>query len=168
MNVGDRVLVIQGGYTGMVGTIEAVKYSASTEQRKYCVNLVGVASESIYFDPADIAHISEQNEEEEQGKKFDDGKIKMGMVFSYFAKPLSLIAKCGTYGWRKYAREDEYWDKNWHRLTNGPERYTDAVLRHLMAHLRGEIVDKESGLPHLAHAAWGLCAVIALDERIKE
>ena len=98
-----------------------------------------------------------------EGKKYDNEKTKMGMVFSYFAKPFDLIAKCGTYGSNKYAKE-EFWDTNWCKVTNGRQRYTDALLRHLMAYLGGEKLDTESGLPHLAHAAWCICAVMALEE----
>lgn len=105
----------------------------------------------------------------EDGKKYDDGKPKMGMVFAYFAPALKLVAECGTYGWRKYTDGGE-WDKNWDRLTNGKQRYTDAFLRHTMAYLEGEWLDPESGLPHLAHATWSLCAVICyeLKERVSE
>ena len=39
------------------------------------------------------------------------------------------------------------------------------MLRHQQAHLRGEALDPESGLPHMAHAAWCALAVLELDRR---
>jgi len=40
--------------------------------------------------------------------------------------------------------------------------HADAALRHLVAHLRGEVLDLESGLPALAHAAARVLMMLAL------
>lgn len=93
------------------------------------------------------------------GKKYDDGKPKVGMVFSYFAKPLLAVAEVGTYGWKKYAN-DKFWDSNWWAVENGRERYLDAAMRHLLAYMSGETRDAESGHHHVHHATWDLLAVI--------
>jgi hypothetical protein len=46
----------------------------------------------------------------------------------------------------------KYSEGNWKHVKNGEERYFDAAMRHITARERGEINDRESGLPHLAHA----------------
>jgi hypothetical protein len=40
--------------------------------------------------------------------------------------------------------------------------HADAAFRHLVAHLRGEDIDQESGLPALAHAAARVLMMLAL------
>mgnify|MGYP001603403832 CR=1 FL=1 len=43
----------------------------------------------------------------------------------------------------------------------------DALQRHLMAFWNGENLDPESGLPHLAHAAWHCLALLTFSLRGK-
>lgn len=91
-----------------------------------------------------------------QGKKYDSGKPKLGMVFKYFSGALTEVAKCGTYGCAKYGG-GKFWDYNWHRVENGYERYTDAMLRHMAAE-DTEVYDKETELLHATHVAWNALA----------
>lgn len=79
-------------------------------------------------------------------QKHDTGKLEL--VHLPFAQ-LETIARVLDYGAAKYERD------NWKCGTFG--RYASACLRHLFARLKGERVDSESGLPHLAHAA---CCVL--------
>jgi hypothetical protein len=51
------------------------------------------------------------------------------------------------FGARKYSVD------NWKKVPNAPERYAQAFARHVCARLGGEVLDPESGFPHLAHAA---------------
>ena len=51
---------------------------------------------------------------------------------------------------------EKYGDDNW-RLCEEPQRYLEAVQRHLASHSQGEILDDESGKRHLAHA---LCSLM--------
>jgi hypothetical protein len=67
------------------------------------------------------------------------------------------IALALTYGVRKY---HDLPADNWRRVPEGRARYVGALLRHLFAVLCGEFHDRESGLPHLAHA--GACVVFLL------
>ena len=62
-----------------------------------------------------------------------------------------------TYGAKKYAPD------NWRRVDGGRWRYYGAALRHLVAWWRGERVDPESGLHHLAHAGCCVLFLLALD-----
>lgn len=71
--------------------------------------------------------------------------------------PLDLMAHLVdvyTFGAEKYA------PNTWQKLENGYERYKAALFRHILAHEQGEFRDKESGLPHLAHAAWNAVAML--------
>ena len=47
-------------------------------------------------------------------------------------------------------------------------RYFDALYRHLNKHAQGELIDDESGLSHLTHAAWNMLAILELELRAKE
>lgn len=49
---------------------------------------------------------------------------------------------------------------NW-RKCKDPGRYVAATLRHIMKHMKGDFLDKDSHLPHLAHAVCS--ALFALD-----
>lgn len=78
------------------------------------------------------------------GKKFDQDKDRWDLL------PMDVVedvVKVMTFGARKYG------PNNWQQVENGRERYYAALLRHINAWRRGEAVDPETGLPHLAHAA---------------
>ena len=78
-----------------------------------------------------------------EGKKFDSEKPKM-----YLLPPKALIevSKVLTFGAEKYDEE------NWRKLDNLQNRYTGGALRHLFAHMDGELNDPETNYSHLAHA----------------
>jgi len=78
-----------------------------------------------------------------EGKKFDNEKPKM-----YLLPPKALIevSKVLTFGAQKYDEE------NWRKLDNLQNRYTGGALRHLFAHMDGELNDPETNYSHLAHA----------------
>lgn len=84
------------------------------------------------------------------GIKHDQDKSRVSLVFT---KGLLEVGKVGTFGAKKYA--DHNWLKGmkWSRLL-------DATLRHLIAFNSGERIDEESGLSHLAHAAWNILALL--------
>jgi hypothetical protein len=42
----------------------------------------------------------------------------------------------------------------------GWKRVFGAAMRHLWAFWKGEEIDPESGLPHLAHAAWNIFTLL--------
>lgn len=70
---------------------------------------------------------------------------------------LSAIAKTMQYGAEKYARD------NWKKATGTDiNRYLDATIRHLSAHCANELVDEESGNPHIDHALTSLAMYVEL------
>lgn len=97
-----------------------------------------------------------------EGKKYDTGKTKIAMVLGYFSPAVEFLGIVGTYGSVKYGG-DAYWDYNWKEVKYAKERYADAAMRHFNSYLGGEWLDKESGLPHLAHAAWNIMALLTLE-----
>jgi hypothetical protein len=54
----------------------------------------------------------------------------------------------------------KYGANNWMKLENAPERYYNALMRHMTAWWGGESIDPESGYSHLAHA--GCCLIFLL------
>lgn len=93
----------------------------------------------------------------EPGAKLDDGKVWAGLLAD-FSLALLEVAKVCTFGAKKYSRG------GWQSVPDAPERYKDAQYRHMLAQ-RHEELDKDSGLPHLAHEAWNLLARIELHLR---
>jgi hypothetical protein len=88
----------------------------------------------------------------EAGRKFDGGKLEYGLL-----PPLALeeTVKVLTFGAQKYERD------NWQKVPDAKRRYFDALQRHVWAWKRGEQIDQESGIHHLAHA---MCCLMFLYE----
>jgi hypothetical protein len=86
------------------------------------------------------------------GRKFDGGKLEYGLL-----PPLALeeTVKVLTFGAQKYERD------NWQKVDDAKRRYFDALQRHVWAWKRGEQLDSESGINHLAHA---MCCLMFLYE----
>lgn len=91
------------------------------------------------------------------GIKYDKTKPLAGDVLQIFGRAILGIGQCILKGAEKYPEID-----NWKRVENAEQRYTNALVRHLIKHLTGEEIDKESGLPHLQHVAWNALAVCEL------
>lgn len=86
-----------------------------------------------------------------QGVKHDDGKIKAALLLD-FRNALTAVAEVGTFGADKYTRG------GWQSVPDAETRYSDALWRHLLT----EGNDEESGLLHVAHAAWNILALLEL------
>jgi hypothetical protein len=56
---------------------------------------------------------------------------------------------------------------NWQRVPDAVHRYEAAFFRHMVAFMHGEKNDKESGLPHLAHAGCCLLFLAWFDKNKK-
>lgn len=89
------------------------------------------------------------------GKKFDTGKLPFDLLPVVATE--QVVGVLG-YGASKYGAE------NWRNLEDPMRRYYAAAQRHLFAWKRGEILDPESGLPHLAHAACSLMFLLDLEQ----
>ena len=84
-----------------------------------------------------------------EGTKYDDGKVPLDL---WSPDALEETAKVLAFGAKKYGAY------NW---ADGIKysRVFAALLRHLWDFWRGKKLDKESGLPHLAHA---MCCLMFL------
>ena len=92
----------------------------------------------------------------DQEAKADAGKLKLSLVPTQVIRD---IAEVREYGNRKYGDPN-----NWRLVT--PDRYVDALYRHLLAFLDDwQSVDEESGIPHYKHIA---CNIAFLCEQLKE
>lgn len=63
------------------------------------------------------------------------------------------LVKVYSFGVEKYS------ENSWQNLPNFWERYKAALLRHLCALEKGELIDSESGLPHTSHLMWNAVAL---------
>ena len=80
----------------------------------------------------------------------------MSLVLDGFKRALTEVGRVGTFGANKYS------DNGWMEVENGIARYRDAMYRHLFA---TDHYDDQSGLSHMAHAAWNMLAMLELMER---
>lgn len=88
------------------------------------------------------------------GAKLDAGKPDAGLLLD-FGRALLAVAEVSTHGARKYSRG------GWQHVAGGVERYTAAMMRHLLCEPR-EDRDRDSGLPHAAQTAWNALARLEL------
>jgi hypothetical protein len=89
------------------------------------------------------------------GTKHDAGKLRFSLLPLH---ALEEVVKVLEFGAAKYGAE------NWRKLDNLQQRYYDAALRHVIADQKGEAVDDESDLPHLAHAI--CCLMFKLEDKL--
>lgn len=76
-------------------------------------------------------------------RKHDRGKSRLDLVPP---RALELVGHLLAHGARVYGED------NWRECKN-PSRYVAAGLRHTNKHLRGEFVDPDTNIPHLASVA---------------
>lgn len=91
-----------------------------------------------------------KEEKLKDGVKFDEGKLRFDLLPPH---ALEKLVEVYTYGARKYA--DRNWEKGmaWSRTFG-------AIMRHAWKFWKGEDYDKESGLHHMAHAAFNCLALV--------
>lgn len=77
------------------------------------------------------------------GTKHDQDKLRWDLLP---LGALEQVVAALNHGARKYA------PGNWRKLPGARRRFYAAALRHMVAWFRGEKLDPESGLHHLAHA----------------
>ena len=86
-----------------------------------------------------------------RGVKYDTGKLRYDLLP---VEPIEEVIKVLTLGAEKYSAE------NWKKVKPYDTRYYNAALRHIQAWRRGERLDEESKLPHLAHAVCCLLFIL--------
>ena len=89
-----------------------------------------------------------------QATKHDTNKVRFDLLPPV---PLEQLAAVFTYGASQYGERNWEEGMKWSRLFS-------ATQRHLWAYWRGEDIDRESGLPHLAHATASLLMLMEYSE----
>jgi len=85
-----------------------------------------------------------------EGLKYDDGKLLWNLLP---VECVEDVVKVLTMGSNKYG------SNNWQNVEPFNERYYAALMRHLVEWRKGNLIDDESKLPHLAHV---MCNVVFL------
>lgn len=101
-----------------------------------------------------LARKAEKFSAMKKGQKHDTDKPRYDLIPVHAE---AAVVDVLTFGANKYAPD------NWRHVENATERYTAAALRHIAAYRMGDHEDKESGLPHLAHAVCCLVFMLELD-----
>ncbi len=74
------------------------------------------------------------------------------------------VMKARVHGFGIFKYPDQDGAPNWTKGTPWSWMY-DAAMRHIMAFWGGEALNPESGLPHLAHAAWMLDVLLEFEHK---
>ena len=91
------------------------------------------------------------------GKKDDSDKLRYDLLPP---NAIEKIVKILTFGAKKYAPD------NWKFVNDWKPRYIAALMRHLEAYRKGELIDPESGESHLSHML--CCGIFLLEKEIEE
>lgn len=86
-----------------------------------------------------------------EGSKYDSDKLRLAEMILDFKEPMEVLCKVWEFGANKYEKS------NWKKVENGNIRYTNAMLRHLLAE-EDNLIDDESGLLHASHIAFNALA----------
>jgi uncharacterized protein YbaP (TraB family) len=86
-----------------------------------------------------------------EGIKYDQGKLRLAEMITDFAPELEELCKVWEFGANKYGKS------NWKEVHCGYNRYSNALIRHLIAERNG-YMDDESKLYHAAHIAFNALA----------
>jgi hypothetical protein len=89
----------------------------------------------------------------EISQNHNEGKLRPSLILGDMKKSFDKLLEVREFGVKKYSR------LNWRNSvgTEHADKFLDdnmdSVLRHLIAYMDGEKIDKESGCNHLAQAA---------------
>jgi hypothetical protein len=86
-----------------------------------------------------------------EGIKYDSNKPRLAEMIIDFKEPLLQLCKVWEFGANKYEKS------NWKLVENGRDRYTNAMLRHLVQE-EDFLFDDESKLLHASHIAFNALA----------
>ena len=87
----------------------------------------------------------------DEGMKYDSGKPRIAEMVVDFRVPLLELCKTWEFGTNKYSKS------NWKLVDNGKDRYTNAMIRHLIQEDEFPY-DNESKLLHASHVAFNALA----------
>ena len=104
-----------------------------------------------------LKHSTGEDSTKQEGLKYDNGKPLVGDALQIFGKAIMAVGECVLEGQKKYPTID-----NWKKVDNAQQRYTNALIRHLIKHLSGQEMDEDSGLKHIQHVAWNALAICQL------
>jgi hypothetical protein len=139
----------------------------AADAERFDKSFKGAVAEFAKTAPAPVGENSNTTVTEtdlKEGYKADAGKARFDLLPW---EAVEEVAKVYTFGAIKY--DDNNWRKG---MRYG--RVLAATMRHLVAFVKGENIDKETGLLHVAHAAFGcltLCSYLlnktpgAIDDR---
>ena len=96
-----------------------------------------------------------------EGTKYDNGKLRLAEMIIDFRVAMEELCKVWEFGANKYEKS------NLKKLANPIDRYTNALLRHLLAE-ETNLVDDESKLLHAAHIAFNALARLYFIARNKD
>lgn len=113
---------------------------------------IAESKKALEFDPNGV-------DQHAPGAKLDSGKILAG-ILGDFSRALTEVAKVGTAGAKKYTRG------GWQSVPDGPQRYEDAMWRHLLK-AKQETHDADTGCLHAAQVIWNALACLELILREK-
>jgi hypothetical protein len=89
--------------------------------------------------------------------KDDSGKTMIhSLCLSYFPRALAEVAKVSRFGMEKYNAKPE--DKGFLKVPDARRRYSDALVRHLLAETKEVYNPADGGLRHDAQVAWNALA----------
>jgi len=76
--------------------------------------------------------------------KHDEGKARFDLIDPIFEEDLAKVMTHGAL---------QYGEGTWATVPNATARYHGAIRRHLNAIKKGELIDPDSNLPHIAHVS---------------
>lgn len=92
-----------------------------------------------------------------KGRKEDSGKRRYSLL------PANTINQ--VIDVLEYGASDKYEVDNWQKIPDARTRFYNAAMRHIDQWWNGELTDKESTLPHLAHAVCCLLFLMWFDNK---
>lgn len=179
---GDRVRYIGNapGLVGRSGVVESICNSyanvrfdgmmkESYIKAQFLTRLMGVGGVTTTRREVPLPEqLNYRNEDERTpaprgtGMKFDGDKVRAELLLQGMPRTLEGVADILTFGARKYAAH------SWQHVEDGINRYEAAAMRHKLARMKGEVLDPESGRPHILHELCSLMFVAELQALAKE
>jgi len=84
--------------------------------------------------------------------------------YASISDPVGSLFKVNDHADQKYGCTDSWTYRE--DPVDGINIYFNAMIRHIKAHLEGEMEDPESGLDHIDHALWNVLAVAEFYKRM--